>query len=386
MNKTIGIPKIDSAFKIGIILLVIKTMTASSLIIGYNETVDTMLSVVAALSFVISILQKRFPPKILMIYLLIVLMALYTVLRLHSLFVFLVVITCLALRRENIHETIRIMLFYGSVWFILHTAAAIWMSFWGEPLHSVIDGQTRYHFGYSHPNTFAMVLTNLTVMWVWVNYDRINVRSIVGILVVHLISYSLTTCRTALFAWLATALLLAIFYRREKRRKLLTAIAAVGVPLIALAIYGLMRMYLAGHPIAYVIDELLSGRIKLGAYALEYYGLSFWGQDLTDIIVVWDSDWRLSGHTFDNVYSYLMCSYGIVWLLVLVFLFYRLALIGDEKTNIMIILWMLYGISEVQILDPYRFFPIMLVATLYEHTPPKRKRRFRFTWRAAKTW
>jgi hypothetical protein len=50
----------------------------------------------------------------------------------------------------------------------------------------------------------------------------------------------------------------------------------------------------------------------------------------------------------------------------------------------MIILWTLYGISEVHILDPYRFFPIMLVATLYEYAPPKRKRRFRFTWRTAR--
>ena len=78
--------------------------------------------------------------------------------------------------------------------------------------------------------------------------------------------------------------------------------------------------------------------------------------------VRWDQYWGITNHTFDNIYSYLMVNYGVVWICILAVMFVLVAKKGEEKDKILVFLWALYGTTEVHVLNPYLFFPIVLAA------------------------
>lgn len=87
------------------------------------------------------------------------------------------------------------------------------------------------------------------------------------------------------------------------------------------------------------LDAILSGRIRLGAYAYEHYGLSLFGKNLTDVKIQYDAVYGLNAFTFDNIYTDILMRQGAIWLLVIAVLFYRLA----RKEMIVLILRLLHG-------------------------------------------
>lgn len=373
MQRRIRVPLANTPFKVGLLLLILKTMVSLSGVVPYNDTADTFISVMATVFLGISILMKRFPAKVLCIYVFVALVALYTTLRVGSLSVLLTVMTCLALREEDIEDVVRFTFFYEVVFFIAHFALAIIMMLFGGKMYAIHNGIVRYHFGFVHPNSFAIVLVNISVMWLWLKYDKVNTIDIVGMVCINAAGYFYTKCRTALGIMLAVVILRMLFFK-NRNTKILKITASLCVPALSLIMLVLISQYISGAPMILLIDKLLSLRIKLGAYALEHYGLTFAGQDMTEITVMWDSFWQLNGHTFDNVYSFLLINYGFLWLLFLIVLFYKLAQINSEKDNIVILLWAIYGITEVHIINPFLFFPIMLVSKLFQNRHMLRNR------------
>lgn len=139
-----------------------------------------------------------------------------------------------------------------------------------------------------------------------------------------------------------------------------------------------VNLLLSGNLIAEAVNALLSDRIKLGAYGVSHYGYSFLGQKVAKTNIVWEAEWGFNGFTFDNIYTYLAVNQGIIWILLLSVLFYYLAKKEDLKTSIFIIIWALYGITEVHGLNGFISFPILLVVSLFEH------RVFEIKWRRGK--
>ena len=125
--------------------------------------------------------------------------------------------------------------------------------------------------------------------------------------------------------------------------------------------------YTTGHSIVRFLDTMLSNRIKLGAYGFANYGITMFGDNMMNNIVVWDSYWRLNSHTFDCLYSYLAMNQGLIWLIISSVLFFALAKKSDMKINICIIVWAFYGITEVHGLNGYQCFPVLLLVLLFNH-------------------
>ena len=158
----------------------------------------------------------------------------------------------------------------------------------------------------------------------------------------------------------------------EKNRKWLSVFAKFIIPVCGVTIIIFTIVYVeqlnAFHKniVVMTIDKLLSSRVKLGAYGYDKYGITFLGQNLSNYKVTWDQEWRLNAHTFDDVYTYCAMNVGIVWLVLITVMFYKLADRHSDKINIFIIIWALYGISEVHVLNGYVFFPILMIMMTFE--------------------
>lgn len=356
--KPLAIPLPDSAFRLGILLMMLKTLSAASGIIPDHDGVDDCLSALAAGWLVLSVLRKGLSIRMLAACGVFLLLGLFSAARTGTLSLLLTVLTCLSFCGEDFEASVGFLFFWESVFVLLHVAASVILAWMGYSMETYVGGTMRFNFGFSHPNVFSILLLNLLCMWVWLHFESLKLRHLAGLVATAVFFYSFTDTRSILLAVPALAVLVLL----GRWRKLLAWSAAVCVPLLGVFEYILWKLYAAGNAFAGLIDGLLSTRVKLGAYALHRFGPSAFGQDLRYVTAVWDEVWGLGSFTFDDIYSYLTVNCGFVWLAVIGVLFFRAALRGPAKHSVFIILWALYGVVETHVINPFMFFPILLVA------------------------
>ena len=164
-NLTIKIPKINKKIKIGLFLLILKTFLSYTRLTPQVEIIDTILSLWASLLFIIVILEKRYPIKTLVIYLLILVLGLITAIRIGNVGFGITVITCLAIREEKMANVVRFIYGVELVFIVCNTVGSIILSTISSySLVSIISGVERYNFGMSHPNIFSALILNLILM------------------------------------------------------------------------------------------------------------------------------------------------------------------------------------------------------------------------------
>ena len=160
-------------------------------------------------------------------------------------------------------------------------------------------------------------------MWCWINYKKIRVKNIIIIYVLSLAVFYFTFSRTLLIAATILCGLLSVAYI-SKRGFVIELVGKYSTLLMAIIMLFLCFTYKSGNPVNIVLDALLSGRIKLGAYAYNQAGITWFGQPIIQD-VQWDSYWGLNSHTYDCVYTVLAMQYGLIWLVVLCLGFYKIA-------------------------------------------------------------
>lgn len=171
--------------------------------------------------------------------------------------------------------------------------------------------------------------------------------------------------RTSFIASVIFCILLVISKSKHSYKKILNLVAQFIVPIFAGLTLLCVNLYMLDNQIAVTVNKLLSDRIKLGAYGVSHYGFSFLGQNVEKENIVWEAEWGFNGFTFDNVYTYIAVNQGIIWILVLTVLFYLLAKKKNLKISVFVIVWALYGVTEVHGLNGFYCFPIFLVVLLF---------------------
>ena len=363
MGLKISFPKINGLLQLGLLLTVLKISLGFSEVVFYNTTIDNILTVVCSIIFAAVILQENYSMKALAIYAIIAVISLYSAIVTRQYGFLITVLTCLAIRGEDFDSVIRHIYLYELLFLIVHCAvASVSIALTGEHLGMIVGSKFRYKFGFGHPNTFAIYFFSIILMWCWLNYKKIRVKNIITIYALSLAVFYFTFSRTLLIAATILCGLLLIAYI-SKRGFVIELAGKYSTLLMAIIMFLLCFTYKSGNPVNIALDALLSGRIKLGAYAYNQVGITWFGQPIIQD-VQWDSIWGLSYHTYDCAYTVLAMQYGLIWLVVVCLSFYRIAKKGDIKTSIFIIVWALYAVTEVHPLNCYLSFPILLVSQI----------------------
>lgn len=361
----IKMPKINTLLNLGLFVFTIKTGLDLSGIIPLNEYVDSILIVVGLTAFIAAILQQGYTAKVLLKYAVITALSLCSTLLSGQSVIIVSVITILAVRKTDITQVIKNIRLWSSSFLVLHSLYFIALLLLGKAELFSVDGMNRIRasFGFVHANTFSVYLFNIILAWVWENYDRLKTRHLITIAFIGIIAFLFTDSKTS---FICTLCLLGLLYIVKKiRPTILQTVAGLIVPFFAGFFLLSYSLWLKGNPIVFVIDNVLTGRIKLGAYALSRYGLTALGQQMDFGSLTWTSQWKLNHFTLDCTYTSLLTNIGWMWLLILSICFYMLAKRKNFKINTFIIMWALYAISEVHGLDVYLCFPSLLVTLLF---------------------
>lgn len=371
MNKGFTLPKIKNELYLGVFILILKVYgEASSILPFYNDNLDTLLAVAGIGCLTIHCLKMRYYKKReFFTYAFFAILALISTIRVGNYNIFLTVATCLTIRGEKTSDVVDFIFKYESFFFGMHLLYALLrIPLTGDTYSKVISGVVRYDMGFGHPNRFSILLFNLLLMWIWLNFSTINYTEIMIIFIISLINYSITKTRTNEIA-LIFLLSILLFYKwfPKKVSFFLKWFAMTVVPILSMGSMFFVVLYQrGGNALATELDIILSSRIRLGAYAYEHYGLSFLGRNLSNIKIQYDTVYRLNSFTFDNIYTDILMRQGAVWLLIITALFFLLARKKDDNINFAIVAWGIYGITEVHGLNVYMLFVMLLVNEFFE--------------------
>lgn len=359
----IRMPVPNTLLRVGLLLMIIKVLLSALCFVEMPELADTFLSIAASMFLVGSILQKRYPLGILIVFACAVVLGLITSIRTGNLMIYIAIITCLAVCRENLERVTYFLMSWETFFIMMVMLLSFVLHLFGIPMLTRMSGKMVYNFGFSHPNVCACFVANLFAMYLWLHYEDAKIKQLLTIFALEMLVGFVTDSRTGLIV--STFLMVSVLLFRGKQHsgKVIRFGAKYALPFLTVVFYALCKAYVSGNSLVLLLDKLVSGRIWLGAYSINRFGVSLLGINLTNVVVKWDEFWRLSGITFDNVYTYLLVT-QFVWLLVVSFLFYKIANRGTVKHCIFILSWALYGVAEIHALNPYMFFVILLVTCL----------------------
>ncbi len=347
--------------------MVVKTFLSLSVAIPSNDIIDSILTVIFILTVIYSILRKNYKQKELIVIFGISLVLLYTSLTnkyYDPLISFLFII---AIKNSDINSIIKKIYKCNLYMLALHSIFTVVGLISGRiVLINFIRGVYRVNLGFVHPNSFGAFCFVMISMNLWINYEVLNRKKYLFSIFIAVVCFFLSQSRTAFFLSIICIILVMLSKRNALLIKCVNLAAKILFPLSALFVYVLVRLYEKGSEIAILFDNFLTGRINLGAFALNRVGFTYLGRfiDFYGRLASYQADYTLNTFTFDCIYTFMFCSMGLIYVVIFSLLFYLLAKRKNVLINIYLILWILYGITEVTCLNGFNFFPFFLLVVL----------------------
>lgn len=218
--------------------------------------------------------------------------------------------------------------------------------------------ETRYCFGFLHPNQFHMYMCRLMCLFVGAYYSRINWKYLVGLFVVNLVLYRLSVSRTGLLCCILLIVLAGIYKYGEKFVFSNGWKILINVGFCVVIAFGVLSVILYDKiPLLTYANRLFTGRIRLSWQALRETGLSLFGRQIPGDIVC------------DNGLVYLLLTYGVILFVIYIGAMFILLLKAQKiKSSYVIILLMVfitYSLMEALALPKvFRNVPMMYMSWL----------------------
>ena len=133
--RTLRLPRIRNELYLGMFLMIIKVSLSQSSIVPYNEAVDNFLSLFAAFLLAFYIVKEKYSIKTLFIYAFIALVALYSTVKTGNNGFLITIITCLAIRNQDMDRVIDFIFRYEAIFLVIHTLLAVTVTLFSS--HSI---------------------------------------------------------------------------------------------------------------------------------------------------------------------------------------------------------------------------------------------------------
>lgn len=356
--------------KAAFIVLIVKVMASTSIIIRWNTLVDNLCVAFAICVMLVKICRLTMSLKKLLALGAAALLALYTCVSTGQYDLLVTVVALCLLINEDLEEYITLMLHIQVAILLGHVAVSVLRSLTGSSylFWIVTDGRRRFLGGFTHSNVLSCYILSCMLMFSWKHFRHITSRQFGWMACITVLTYLISRSRTGLV--LNLLLLLLIYLTQNENRLLQRAINPTLLllfPGLAAMYFWAQRQYVTGNPIALLLDDVLTGRIKYAAYAFLRSGTT-WLPRFLDYaasgLVTWSENWNLNTFTFDSLYSFIFVQMGMIWLIIIQVFLVVVCKKFDFRNKVFILFWLLFAIVETHGLNCFKFFPLLLLSTL----------------------
>lgn len=357
--------------KAAFVVLAFKVMATTSRLIPWNSLADNLCIVFALGVMLVKLWTLTLPLPKLITLAAVSLFVLYTCVSMKQYDLLITVIVICLLIHEDVDEYIRILFRTQSMLIAAHIVIALCLSLSGKDrlFWAVSDSRLRFNGGFHHANVLSSYVMSCMLMFVWLRFQNITANEWGAMAAVTVLSYAMTRTRTGLLMNIMLLLLVYAAQRDQKPlEKLIQPVLFLLFPALAALFSWAQEQYLNNHSLTVLLDDLLTGRIKYAAYAFVRSGRTWLPRFLDyaeEGTVAWNPEWNLNTFTFDNVYSFMFMQMGMVWIAVVSVIVAIVCLKSDFKVKVFILVWILYAMVEVHGLNCFKFFPLLLLSTLF---------------------
>lgn len=365
------IKKNECFFFLGTILLFIKTLIENSLLFNFlSEDFSDLILLFAYVFLSVNIIKNMFEIKSfrkIVLYIFLILLSIVTYYYSKYTGFFTLVLVMLSASRIELKKIVRFLFVFNTFILIMHIVSyCINIIFDFESLNIMTrviedESQLRHSFFFVHPNVFAIYVFWTIAMYYYLNYEKLNVVKYIITLLIALYMYIFPNSRTSVIV-LCILVLVTIF---EKKIFISTKVLKIIFSIILIVCT--LSIFIIENPIINVIDNILSNRIALGNIVYEKYGINLLGTDIrngTGISVV-NKKIYSSVKIIDSTYYSLLLNYGILsYIMIIVLVFSLMNKDGFEnwhKEKVMLLVWMIYAISETSCMSAIFAFPLFLI-------------------------
>ena len=357
--------------KAAFVVLAFKVVATTSWLIPWNALADNLCIVFALCVVLVKLCTLTLPLSKLLTLAAAALFALYTCVSMGQYDLLITVIAICLLINEDIDDYIRLLFRIQSVLVIGHIVIALVLSLSGNDslFWSRSDSRLRFNGGFVHANVLSSYILSCMLMFVWTRFRHITPNEWGAMAAVTVLSYAMTRTRTGLL--MNILLLLLVYLAQQDVRfleKLIRPVLLLLFPALAVLFYWAQEQYLNHNSIALLLDDLLTGRIKYAAYAFVRSGRTWLPRYLDYAetgIVAWTPEWNLNTFTFDNLYSFMFVQMGMVWIVIFSGIAAIVCFKSEFKVKVFMLVWILYAMVEVHGLNCFKFFPLLLLSTLF---------------------
>lgn len=248
------------------------------------------------------------------------------------------------------------------------TCMAVLFSLFGNPILTITKNglTTAYCFGFSHSNVYAELVFWCIVEYTFlliVNNRMVKLKKILIPFVIGLFVSHICVCRSAMAALLMWYIGIILSRKEKLPSYMLQKITRIIIPAIGV-IYAVLVVIYANRSQSEAVQYLnilFSGRIGITAKIYETTGISLLGKYVQRGAVDWDSYYLLNSVTIDGMYSSFMIQIGMLYLFGLSFFNWKSSKLYSGIECVAIIIFSVYGVSEVAMLNGYYGFPLFLI-------------------------
>lgn len=223
------------------------------------------------------------------------------------------------------------------------------------------QAEKRISFLFTHPNIAAIKLGWAVVMYIWLKWNDLGKKDMLGCLISVIILYATTKADSCII--LLFFLFMVVLKKVDIVKKVTIMFSKYCFFILGAFCYLIAKIYEnAGRWTNLVrqLDFLFSRRFAMSYLAIENNGLSIIGQTITRNHE-WNNLFNFGDYSVDNLYVYLYVCIGIVYFFLIGFGFMKLAKYKDYRVALIVIIFSLFAMIEVHCLYLSNCFALILL-------------------------
>ena len=356
-------------YELAVVIMTLKVMLDKQVYFNNHGVLDNGLIVIGVCLFLVSFFfETRHTLIEYMVIGCLGILCLYASLQMREFYLLMTFFLVIASINKDPVRTVRLMravkilfVIVSVVWYVL---ALFVMK---DTVYVVVkEGKVLHHFGFSHPNAFALIVGWILLETLYLSYGKYKNSMFVLYPLSGIVLYYFTGCDTIMYITVATAVFL-FLGRFKALQGILHTTAQYLFPILAIANAFCITTYMkrggGAYKVVQILDMLLTARIRQAAYIMERYGVTLFGQEVPmGDRVPYDRYYRLSNIMCDGLYSYLLVCMGLVFTLLLSFAIWY-CVRKKKEYSIIAIIYAIYGILETHGINAFMVYPIFLFGT-----------------------
>lgn len=365
----------NKVYLLGFLLIVIKAFYAYSEIIEpiESQTILSIFNVVILLVFIYKILfLQKYSLSQIFISIIVGLACLFTDLRTNMFQLVPDFLLILASQDITIKTIIKIIYKVEAIIISIHVAIyPLMYIFHRDALEFSIRGvsdndKMRHQLLLSHANIAGMMILWTILGYLYVEFDNLNRKNIIFAWLIYFFSYLFTDSNSGFLILTFVTIILLIKKSDDKHIDNIVTFLSRYLFIILTVFFDLLMIifpYTSGisREIWLNLDRFFTGRLKYGAFAFYKGGFALIGRPLSmSDMEYWQGFW-FSGFGCDNAYMWFSVCYGLFFLIIIGFLFWKYSQNATFEEKLIIISYSLYTMMELYITYIYFCFAILVI-------------------------